>query len=564
MLSVRLPLFGTALCSLLVASPLLAIAEEEPVGIAAQEQTDEESGLVDFTINGEYRLRSLQIHPVELGGTSVRDISWTEQRARIDAAATVPGVISITLQADALSGVLLGDNGRFLGDPSSSSGVSLATKTPNLTRWEIGLLPGGDPLNREDYGPVLTEADLLNINFLYADANLPFGILRLGRQPLNYGATITAHEGGRYNRWGVSQYADAADRILFGTKIDEIIKTLSDPDHVADASLERGVVLAMFYDFFRQNDIATTDDNLRQMGVNMQWLVDEADWFGQNWRGLQISGTFTHLRNEQFGTRIYAFPLGIKTGINNVDFTFQFSHLRGETSEIAEGFGALQGRSARPQRLEAYGAHGLIDLHLGPVTLSMEANYASGDASPRVTDPINTFSFARDFNVGLLLFEHILAFESARSVAVGIENLSDLDMESFPLTEIQTDGRFSNAIALFPQIHVKMLERPEHSLFARAGVLAAWSATSLGVVDAIQTALNDAGGPIEDNAINYHGGVPARFYGTELDLQLGYKFRENFFWTVEAAVLFPGAALYNEHGLATRSFLVENRFEILF
>jgi hypothetical protein len=198
------------------------------------------------------------------------------------------------------------------------------------------------------------------------------------------------------------------------------------------------------------------------------------------------------------------------------------------------------------------------------VTLTMEANIASGDPSSRVTDPITTFSFARDFNVGLLLFEHILAFESARSVAVGIENLSDMDTESFPLTEIQTDGRFSNAIGLFPQIYVDLLDRPQHNLFTRLGVLTAWSATELGAVDAVQTALNDDGGPVEDSSVNYHGGVPARYYGTEVDLQLGYKFRDNFFWTVEGAVLFPGAALHDEHGHAVRSFLVENRFEYLF
>jgi hypothetical protein len=229
------------------------------------------------------------------------------------------------------------------------------------------------------------------------------------------------------------------------------------------------------------------------------------------------------------------------------------------------GFGALTGRDPRAQDFEAYGGRGVVDVHLGQrVTLTMEANYASGDASPRVTDPITTFSFARDLNVGLLLFEHILAFESARSVAVGIENLSGLDLESFPLTEIQTDGRFTNAFALFPQVYVSLFRNPTHELFTRVGVLTAWSATELGAVDAVQTALNDAGGPIEDNAINYHGGVPARFYGTEGNLQLGYRLRDNFFWTVEGAVLFPGPALHDEHGDAVRAFLVENRFEYLF
>jgi hypothetical protein len=560
--------FVGLLCGWLVLTLSSTALAEEPVLIEPLEigEATEDESRVTWSIDGEYRVRSLRIDPIELNGTTVRDIGWTEQRGRIDAMAALPGVVALNVQMDVLDGVLFGDNGRFMGSPASTTGVSLATKTPNVTRWEIGLLPGGDPLNREDYGPVLVDADLVRLNLLFADATLPFGVLRVGRQPLNYGPTITAHDGRRHNRWGVSENVDAVDRILFGTKLDEIFKTLiRGSDHTPNPSLDEGIVWALFYDFMRQNNPATFDDDLRQMGTNVQWLVRSADWFGWDWRGLKLSMTVTHLRNEQFNSRLFATPVFFQTGVGNVDVELQFSHIRGETEEISVGFGALTGRDPRPQRLEAYGGRGVVDVHLGDrVTLTMEANYASGDANPRVTEPITTFNFARDLNVGLLLFEHILAFESARSVAVGIENLSGLDLESFPLTEIQTDGRFSNAIGLFPQVYVTLFQRGSHDLFTRFGVLAAWSATPLGAVDAVQTALNDAGGPIEDNAINYHGGIPARFYGTEFDLQLGYQFRDNFFWIVEGAMLLPGPALHDEHGDAVRSFLVENRFEFLF
>ncbi|RAL20357.1 hypothetical protein DL240_17400 [Lujinxingia litoralis] len=534
-------------------------------GVVDTRAQEPDEDRVTHEVTSEYRVRSLQVTPVELNGTAVRDIGWTEQRFRLNATTGLKGVGSITVQLDALDGVLFGDNGRFLGNPSSNSGVSLATKRPNLTRWEIGLLPGGDPFDRTDYGPVLTSAPLLEVNYLYADAMLPIGLLRVGRQPLNYGATVNAHDGGRHNRWGVSQYSDAADRILFGTKLDEIVNTLRHgADHVPNTSLDDGVILGLFYDFHKQDNIARTDDDLRQMGANLQFLAAEADWFGLDWKGFQASATVVHLRNERFNSRIYGFPLAFQTGVNNVDLRLQFSHQRGETTEISEGFAALTNTNVEMQKLEASGAQAVIDVHLGPVTLSLEGNYASGDANPRAGDPVTSFSFARDLNVGLLLFEHVLAFESARSVGVGLENLAEADTESFPLTEIQSDGRFSNAIAVFPQIYVDMLKTAEHNLFARAGVLAAWSATKGGVVDAVQTALNDVGGPIEDSALNFHGGVPARFYGTELDLQVGYKFRDNFFWTVESAVLFPGPALQDANGDAVRSFLVENRFELLF
>lgn len=554
------------LASLLLPAQLSAEEELDTIPeLPAVEEDQASEPLVDLDINAEYRVRSLQITPVELNGTAVGDIGWTEQRARFDASANLKGIIAINTQFDALGGVLFGDNGRFMGNPSANSGVSLATKNPNITKWEIGLLPGGDPLNRQDYGPVLVEADLLKLNFLYADAMLPIGLLRVGRQPLNYGATITAHEGGRYNRWGVSQYVDAADRILFGTKLDEIVKTIAKGDeHTPNTSMDDGVIMGLYYDFHRQNDISTFHDDLRQMGINLQWLVSSPEWFGLDWSDFRLSATVNHLRNEQFNSRIFAFPVQFQTSVENLDLNFQVSHLRGQSEEISVGFGALTGDAPRLQDFNALGAHGRIDLHLGRFMLTLESNYASGGVASRVTDPITSFNFSRDFNVGLLLFEHIMAFESARSVAVGIENLSGLDMESFPLTEVRTDGRFNNAIGLFPQLYVDLLKTPNHNLFARAGVLAAWSASKYGVVDPIQTALNDAGGPVEDNAINFHGGVPDRYYGTEFDLQLGYRLKDNFYWTIEGAALLPGPALYDQHGDAVRSFLVENRFEFIF
>ena len=89
--------------------------------------------------------------------------------------------------------------------------------------------------------------------------------------------------------------------------------------------------------------------------------------------------------------------------------------------------------------------------------------------------------------MGLLLFEHIIAFESARSAAVGIENLSTLSAPSFPLTEVSSYGRFNNAYGLFPQALVRMVDTPDHFLTWRMGALLAWP--EYGVVDAVLSAL---------------------------------------------------------------------------
>lgn len=565
-----LPLFAFAQEPAAPAEPPPTEQEIEPQfeeldGKVAERASALEVEKWDISAGAETRLRSLRIDPVELSGTDINLIHWSEMRARFDAAVKRKGIGGITVQLDALDGVLLGDNGQFVGPaPNSNTGVSLSAKKPNLTTWEVGLR-GEDPLSRDDYGPVLVPVAPIEINHLFADVNLPIGLLRFGRQPQNYGATISAHDGGRHNRWGVSTYSDSVDRVLFGTKLDEAAKAITGSDEPLDTSLDNGVILAVFHDWMKQDDVALFRDDLRQIGVTVQWRKKEAEWFGAEWANFQLSQGAVRLRNVKFDSTAYGFPFLFETSIGPVDFEAQYMHINGKSNEISEGFAALASKPSAQQRIIAHGARAVVDWNIGRVKLTLEGDYASGDDDPRATTPITSFSFARDMNVGLLMFEHILAFESARSAGVGIENLSGADVESFPLTEASTDGRFTNAIAVFPQVRVDWLHpRFDHQLHTQIGVLAAWSAASGGAVDPIMTSLAEDGQEITDDAVNYHGGVPARFYGTEIDVQVGYTFRENFHFIVEGAALFPGAALWDENQDAVNSFLVENRLVLAF
>ena len=518
-----------------------------------------------YELNAQYRVRSTYIEPLELNGTQVDRIRWTQQRLRLDAALVKSGLGRITFQADAIDGVLWGDNGAFAGDPSSNSGVSLSAKNPNLTRWTVGLADeDADPFDPDSYAPVLESAPLFEINYLYGDVVLPAGLLRVGRQPLSYGATIAGHDGGRYNRFGVSKFSDAVDRILFGTKLDQAYYMITDPNHELDTSLNSGLIFALFYDFMKQDQPQLFDDDLRQMGTAIELRSEQADWFGLDWSDVLIGLRLVYLNNREFDSDLFGIPLLLEAQVENVGVTLQYIHTRGRTREIAEGFAALSDTEPERQLLTAHGAQAIADIDLGRVTLTMEFDYASGDDDPRSSTPITSFSFARDMNVGLLLFEHIMRYETARSVAVGVENLADLDVQSFPLTEVQSDGRFTNALALFPQIYVDLVDRPDHKLWLRGGALFAWPAARGGVVDPIMTTLNQDGEEIEDDAVNFHGGDPGSYYGTELDLQLGWNLKKHFDWIVEGAVLFSGDALQDENGDAANSYLLENRFVFSF
>ena len=517
-------------------------------------------------VDAEYRARVIRIDPMDLSGNQVEQMDWVEHRLRLDGKFLKAGIGSITLQADMLDGVLWGDNGRFGQDPSSNAGVSLASQQPNLTRWRLGLPNDeADAVDSDAYVPVLEAAPLLELNHAYADIVLPLGLLRVGRQPLAYGAGISAHDGARWNRWGVSQFSDSADRILFGTKLDQAFYVATDPDHKLDPSLEDGVVLGLFYDFQKLDLPQRTDDDLRRMGLALDFKWKEADWGGFQWSDVTLGGRAVRLDNDQFDTGIFAFPVILGARVNALHLSLQYTYLRGETREIAEGFEALGSglESDEPQALRAHGAQAVATLDLGRFGFTMEFDFATGDGDPRSTNTLTTFSFARDMNVGLLMFEHILAFESARSVAVGIENLRDADVASFPITEVSTEGRFTNAVALFPQAYAELFQSAKHKVWTRVGVLMAWPEAG-GVVDPILTTLAFDGQQIRDDAVNFHGGAPGSYYGTELDLQLGWNIARHFDWVIEGAYLWPGDALEDENGDAVNTYLLENRFVFMF
>ncbi len=334
--------------------------------------------------------------------------------------------------------------------------------------------------------------------------------------------------------------------------------------HVVDPSMENGLIFAMFYDWLVQDQIYVDDDDLTSFGGTLEFRREKTDWFGLEWKDVLVSVAGVYLTNDRFDSNVFGMPASIHGQVEDLKLTLNYMLIHGKSREISEGFAELSGTDPEVQNIRAHGLQAIVDYFLGPLTLTMEFDLATGDDDPRVTTPLTTFNFARDMNVGLLLFEHVMAFETARSAQVGIENLSGLDAASFPLTEISTEGRLTNALVLFPQLKIDIVDTVDHQLHTRLGALFAWSQAEGGVVDPILTSLSEDGEQITDDAVNFHGGDPGRFYGTELDLQLGYSYKQYFTWTVEGAMLFPGEALHDENGDAVNSFLVENRFVFRF
>lgn len=553
-------LTALTLCMFCLPAPVSAAPPPKPFVFFTPQVKEGEKSDWYFEAHPEFRVRFIHVEPLEVNGTLARAVTWGEQRLRVDAAFGRSGIGSVFVQMDIIDGALFGDNGTFGLTPEVNSGLGITSKQPNLSGWSVGLLPGRDPLSVDSYGPLLREIEPIRINFAYGEVLLPFGVLRVGRMPTTDMAGLSINDG-RSNRnlWGESYYHNSSDRLLFGTKISEAFLLLADSDHKIDRARDDGVFLGIVYDMLVEDDVYRSDDDLQQFAVQLDWKFKHFSLLGVDGR-LRLTTTMSYRWDKRFDTDIFAFPTLFEFELGDFALEVQFTIIEGTTRELSAGFSELNSRPIVEQGVSSQTARIRAQGKIGPVTLLGEWAFASGDADPRPETPMRLATWARDTNLGLLLFEHILAFQSARSAAVGIQNLKQLEAEAFPLTEIQTDGRVTNVNAIFPQIFIDPLDNCEldHDLRIKLGALFAW--TAVPAVDPIQSILAWDGENIQDDTLNYHGGRPGSYWGTEIDVGLEYRYQKFFGLILEAAVLFPGDALQDENGEAVISWMFESRF----
>jgi hypothetical protein len=478
-------------------------------------------------------------------------VSWLEHRLRLDAGVDYKDKIRLVLSADLLDGVLWGDNGAYGGTPSSNQGTNVGAKNPNVTTVCV-TLRGGDPLNPQSYGYGLCPANNLDIRRAYGEVVLPFGILRVGRQPVNIGSGVLNSDGdGRPNRFGVSGTGNFVDRVLFATKPLEALKPASERSESPDD----GLVIAIAYDRW-----VTDDPQFLGAAVN-QW--DTALRFGMprfpGGRDFLVAAYHAYRWDGQFQSKVHSLGLHAQVRFDGgVSAGFDMAANLGSTSEVAAAYHAITNDPIVDQTIAQVGARAVVRYDHRWFTLYLEGDYASGDDEPEAHTPLTQFVFSEDANVGLLLFKRTLAFQSARSSAAGVALLERLGAPSNPAAEVATQGAFTNALAVFPQIDV----RPVTGLMLRGGVLVAYAPER--VIDPIASLQRRDGPNIEDDLINFAGGKPGHFYGVELDGRVQYRFLEHFILDLEGAVLFPGDALRNQDGYAVRSGMFQARTTFYF
>ncbi len=499
-----------------------------------------------FRGNAEYRAQWLYVHPISLNTETARNVSIIQQRLRLDATLDYKDKIRIVFSSDVLDGDLFGDNGTYGGNPSSNAGTAVDAKNPNDTRPCIGLRDTTlDPLSPSSYGVTLCPINLATIRRLYGEAILPFGVFRVGRQAVMDGMGVFATDGdGRHNRFGAAGTGNYVDRILFATKPLEAFK----PEAKRDLTLTRGVFVGVAYDRVVTGDPQAFGDDVHQIGGAVRWIEPKLGPF----RDFLANVYLSHRWQDQIsdvsgaGARVYA-------RIGNLRFGADAAMNFGSTREISEAYQKITNDPVVAQQVLQGGARVTVRYDRPKWGVYLEGDYASGSDDPTSRATLSQFTWSPDTNVGLLLFKQVLAFQTGRAAAAGVELLRRLGATTFPAQALDTQGALTNAMVLFPQADF----HPLPNVLIRPGIMFAWTAVPL--VDPIASLQNHTSVNIKDNEVNYVGGKPGRFYGTELDLRLQYRFLEHFLFDVEGAVLLPGDALENVDGYAVTSWLLQTR-----
>jgi hypothetical protein len=392
---------------------------------------------------------------------------------------------------------------------------------------------------------------VIEVRRLFGDVITPIGLFRVGRQPFTEGASVAVNDGdGRRNRFGVSNKGNTVDRILFATKPLEAFK----PKDLQDPSEQKGMFLVLAYDQLVIDEPQLLGFQLHDAIVALQYKQPKLGVF----RDVELRGFYTYRWDGHFGTNVDAMGGRVIGRIGDFSGGVDAVGVLGATQEVSDAFHLVTNDPAVSQAIRQLGGRAVVRYDRPKWTAYLETDYASGTSDTTLKGPLTQFHFAEDTNVGLLLFKQVLAYQTAREAAAATALLTSLHAPTIPVESIATKGALTDAFVLFPQADY----RPIKNVLLRGGVMFSWAPA--GVFDPIATAERRSSGQYQHIVVNYNGGVPGNYYGTELDGRAQWRYLDHFAFDLEGAMLFPGSALVDEDGHAVRSFMVQGRTTFFF
>jgi hypothetical protein len=409
--------------------------------------------------------------------------------------------------------------------------------------------------------------------WLFAQYKLPFGVVRIGQQPNHWGMGILANDGDHPTLFGDYRYGSISERILFATKpggkdSDFTVAIAGDLVYRDNNSrLSRGQqafqgVLAAFYehDYNKLGVFSTLrhQENDKTSGSALFPYTDEIDALAVDLHGriaVPVPGQDAFLFGEAEAAYIFGSTNILRTADQALDGSKTSIRTYGGAAVIgvahrswATGTWAdadsknAQQRSAGARRtsLNYLGKVSERGVPYGDLVAQVELGYASGDADPH-DGTQRRFVFDPNHKVGLILFDEVMRWQTARSATAATDPLLTNATRPTPGVDLlPSNGGVFGAQYVNPTF----IFRPRHFLDLKGGMVIAQTTADL--VDPYRLAT--AG-----SYVNYRGGDRRkRDLGVEFDVGVEGRFPLDYDLKVvvgaQAGVLFPGSALENADG----------------
>jgi hypothetical protein len=419
--------------------------------------------------------------------------------------------------------------------PSTSAISPLETRVrvaPEIHLGGLGLVAEADAATGAIIGtpPISITGDrqpvpgirALELRKLYLEYKWASGAFRVGQQTSQWGLGLLANDGARdpeAGDFGQQHFGNLTYRALL---VARPLFSRGGAFRAFETALAADLIVRDNFGEFARGDRAF------QGVLALRFNKDTDNNFG-------IYAVYRNQRN------INATDGGKATDVVVIDFAGKWQVLKRRNREFKLGweFVGLTGTTTQARNENAsllkIGQFGMAiksQYRVGRTSIYLDGGFASGDQNS-ADDRIENFRFDRDYKVGLILFDQVMAYQSGRSgVRASDPALTGIAPEGADL--LGTAGSLTGAWYLFPRIKISMSDW----LDAYGGPLFAFSTAKLS--DPFNTRIS-GGTPV-----NPLGGKPGMYLGTELDLGVQARVKPipelTVTVTAEGGLFLPGDA----------------------
>ena len=376
-------------------------------------------------------------------------------------------------------------------------GFGLVAEADTATGAILGVPAASLVGDRVPY-PALAALDLRK---LFLEYRWSSGAFRVGLQTQSWGLGLLANDGAKdpeAGDFGQQQFGNTTYRALLAVRP---LFSLGGAFRAFETALAADLINRDNFGEFSRGDRAF-------QGVLALRFNKDAD------NTVGVYGVYRNQRN------VNATDGGKATDVFVVDAAGKWEFFKRRNRVLKVGFEALtingtttqaRNENAALLRVQQFGAAAKVSYRSHRLTLLADWGFASGDQNPS-DDRIENFRMDRDFKVGLVLFDQVMAYQSARAgVRASDPNLVGVPPEGADL--LGTAGSITGVWYLFPRVKYGLFDW----LDLYGGPLFAFGTARL--ADPFNTRLG--GG----TAVNPVGGRPGLYLGTEVDLGVQARFR---------------------------------------